>query len=400
MLSNIKPFLDKMNAKTTLKQAFDAGKIYLSMKNSGGKELRRYPKIHDVDVKKDYTQFVFTLPNGFDPKEMKKKEYAFQQVFGPHIEMKGDIKKFTLEVHKMGMPTKFDYKYEEIRNVINPGKLPIVCGKDRYGKVIWYDMRDLPHILIGGATGSGKSTQLRQLLTTLILTLNPTELELYLADCKKAEFHIFRNIEHVKANVVQTKHIVKMLNHVSEEMDKRSDLLDVFGVAHIDDLPNDRKKPYMVVCIDEFVMLRNERTIMNKLVELTALGRALGIFVILSMQRPVKDVIDTTIRSNLNVAMGFRVRDAIESRVMNTPGAEKINVPGRFYMDTNGDMTEIQSPLLELEEAKKLLEPFKVAPTEVKEVFDDEEQKEPEKQITGSQEFLTYDDVFGKDEGE
>lgn len=395
MLSNIKPFINKMNAKTILKQAFDAGKIYLSSKNSGGKEIRRYPKIHDVQIKTDFTRYIFTLPNGFDPKEMKKKEFAFQQVFGPHIELKGEIKKFILEAYKTGMPTEFKYNYEEIRNVINPGKLPIVCGKDRYGKIIWYDMRDLPHILIGGATGSGKSTQLRQLLTTLILTLKPEQLELYLADCKKAEFHIFRNIEHVKANVVQTKHITKMLDHVSKEMDKRSDLLDIFGVAHIDDLPAEHKKPYMVVCIDEFVMLRNEKTIMSKLVELTALGRALGIFVILSMQRPVKDVIDTTIRSNLNVAMGFRVRDAIESRVMNTPGAEKITVPGRFYMDTNGDMTEIQSPLLELEAAKKLLEPFKVAPQEVKEVFAEEEvsEKEQPKQ-------LMYDDVFGKEENE
>lgn len=389
MLSNIKPFMDKLNAKNRLMQAFNAGEIYLSKKNSGGKEIRRYPKIHEVDPQKDFTRYIFTLPNGFDPKDIAKKEFAFKQVFGSNTELKGDIKKYVLEVYKKGMPTSFKYKYDEIRNVINPGKLPIVCGKDRHGQIVWYDMRDLPHILIGGATGSGKSTQLRQLLTTLILTLKPSELELYLADCKKAEFHIFRNIEHVKANVVLTKHIKDMLNHISKEMDERSNLLDVFGVAHIDDVPTDQKRPYLVLCIDEFVMLRKEQEIMNKLIELTALGRALGIFVILSMQRPVKDVLDTTIRSNLNVAMGFRVRDVIESRILNTPGAEKISVPGRFYMDTNGDMTEIQSPFLKLEEAKKLLEPFKVAPQDVKEVFEEETPKEEPKQ-------LTYEDVFGK----
>ncbi|MBO1515665.1 FtsK/SpoIIIE domain-containing protein [Metabacillus bambusae] len=392
MFSNIKPFINKMNAKTILKRAFDAGQIYLSARNNGGKELRRYPKIHNVDINQDFTRFVFTLPIGLDPKEISKKGFVFKQVFGPHIELTGEIKKYTLEVYKMGMEISFKYNFEEIRNVINPGKLPIVCGKNRHGQIIWYDMRDLPHILIGGATGSGKSTQLRQLLTTLIIKLKPSELELYLADCKKAEFHIFRNIEHVKGNVVLTKDIKKMLDHISTQMDERSNLLDVFGVAHIDDLPQDQKKPYIVLCIDEFVMLRKEANIMEKLIELTALGRALGIFVILSMQRPVKDVLDTTIRSNLNVAMGFKVRDKIESRVMNTPGSEDITVPGRFFMDTNGDMTEIQSPFLELEDAKKLLEPFKVAPQDVKEVFEEEPpQNDDTKQ-------LTYDDVFGDDD--
>ncbi|MED4399749.1 FtsK/SpoIIIE domain-containing protein [Metabacillus fastidiosus] len=287
------------------------------------------------------------------------------------------------------MPDIFKYDYRSIKEQIKTIKLPIICGADRYNNLVYYDMVEIPHILIGGATGSGKSTQLRQLLTTLILAKSPEELELYLADCKKAEFHIFRNVEHVKANVVQAKHIERMITSIIEEMDKRSDLLDVFNVAHIDDVPAEHRKSYIVLCIDEFVMLRKEKGIMENLIELTALGRALGIFVILSMQRPVKDVLDTTIRSNLNVAMGFKVRDKIESRILNTPGAEEITVKGRFYMDNNGDMTEVQSPLLTIEEAKKLLEPFKVAPKEAKEVYDSP---------VVENEVLTYDDVFGEEE--
>lgn len=380
MLRSIKRLVTKTNAKSTLLSAFNAGQIYLSKKNSGGKELRRYPKVHSVDIYDDSTRFVFTLPNGFDPKEISKKEYAFRQVFGRHLEMKGDLKRFVLTVYKSGMPTEFKYSYDEIKEAIKDAKLPIVCGKDRNGQLVTYDMRDIPHLLIGGATGSGKSTQLRQLLTTLILSLPPNKLELYLADCKKAEFHIFRNIEHVKANVVLERNITDMLAHIKTEMDARSDLLDVFGVAHIDDLPAEQRRPYIVCCIDEFVMLRNSKEIASKLIELTALGRALGIFVILSMQRPVKDVLDTTIRSNLNVAMGFRVRDAIESRVLNTPGSEKIDVPGRFYMDTNGIMSEIQSPLMSVDEAKKLLEPFRVAPSEAKDITEVVDKDEP-KQI-------------------
>ena len=380
MLTGIKRLLTKSNARTTLISAFNAVGIYLSMKNSGGKELRRYPKIHAVEPGEESTRFVFTLPNGFDPKDVAKKEFAFKQIFGRHIELKGDLKRYVLTVYKSGMPTEFKYRYDEIKEAISQSKLPIVCGKDRNGQLVVYDMRDIPHLLIGGATGSGKSTQLRQLLTTLIIALPPSKLQLYLADLKKAEFHIFRNVEHVKSNVTLTRHVESMLDYISEEMDRRSDLLDVFGVAHIDDLPTEQHKPYIVCCIDEFVMLRKNKEVMAKLIELTALGRALGIFVILSMQRPVKDVLDTTIRSNLNVAMGFRVRDAIESRVLNTPGSEKIDVPGRFYMDTNGIMSEIQSPLLGVEEAKRLLEPFRVAPTEAKDITETFSEEQP-KQI-------------------
>lgn len=384
---NIIGILTKINAKNTLKYAFRTAGIYASKRNSGGKEIRIYPKIHDVDINPERTRYVFTLPNGFDPKEVAKKEFTFRQVFGRSLELKGDLKRYVLTVYNAEMTKEFVYRYAEIKNVINTAKLPILCGKDRNGQIVWYDMRDLPHILIGGRTGSGKSTHLRQLLTTLILQMKPSDLELYLADCKKAEFHVFKNIEHVKANVVTKSAITQMLAHISNELEKRSDLLEVFGVAHIDDLPKEHKRPYIVLCIDEFVMLRREKDIMDKLIDLTALGRALGIFVILSMQRPVKDVIDTTARSNLNVAMGFRVRDAIEARVLSTPGSEKIDVVGRFYMDINGEMSEIQAPLMSLDECKKLLEPYRVAPSETKVVYEDVPEVNTE---------LLTDDIFGR----
>ncbi|MGG3799009.1 FtsK/SpoIIIE domain-containing protein [Metabacillus fastidiosus] len=383
-------WITKWKARSELMQVFNAGQVYLSKRNTGGKEIRRYPKIHEVNVQSEFTRYVFTLPNGLDPKDVAKKEYVFKQVLGSNIELKGEVKKYELTIYKSSMPTSFKYNYDLIGNDIKSFRVPIYCGVDRNGQYIYYDMAKIPHLLIGGRTGWGKSTQLRQLLTTLILSRSPEQLELYLGDCKKAEFHVFRNLAHVKANVVRAGDIRKMLKYLKSEMDRRSDLTDVFGVSHIDDLPADQKFPYLVLCIDEFVMLRKENDIMESLIDLTAMGRALGILCILSMQRPVSTVIDTTARSNLNVAMGFSVRDAIESRVLCTPGAEKISVKGRFYMDINGDMSEIQAPFLELEKAKKLLEPFKVAPQEAKEIFNDAPSTNDVKE-------LTYHDVFGDD---
>lgn len=114
-----------------------------------------------------------------------------------------------------------------------------------------------------------------------------------------------------------------MLKHIKKELDERSDLTEVFEVSHVDELPAEHRRPYIVVAIDEFVMLRKDEFIMEVLTELVAIGRTLGVFAILSMQRPNAKVIDPTVRANLTVCMGIKLRDKIEARIVNTPNAEK-----------------------------------------------------------------------------
>ena len=151
---------------------------------------------------------------------------------------------------------------------------------------------------------------------------------------------------------------------------------NLFEVSHVDQLPVEHRRPYLVVCIDEFIMLRKDEAIMDILTEIVAIGRTLGVFVILSMQRPNGKVLDTTIRANLTVSMGFKLRDKVESRIVNTPGAEEIEVSGRFFMNSD-KLYELQAPYLEMTKAKILLHPFMVAKDHVKEVFS-ESTKSPE----------------------
>jgi DNA segregation ATPase FtsK/SpoIIIE, S-DNA-T family len=238
-----------------------------------------------------------------------------------------------------------------------------------------------PHILIAGETGSGKSTQLRSILTTWIMSKKPSELELYLGDCKKSEFHIFRKVDHVKCVFSNAKDIKKMLLHVKKELELRSDLTEMFEVGHVDDLPKEQKRPYIVVCIDEFVLLRKDETIMEILIDIVCVGRTLGVFAVLSMQRPNAKTLDTTIRSQCTVAMGFSMRDKIESTMVNTPGAEKIVDPGYFIMNAD-KLYDLQAPYLELDKAKELLNPYYVM-------------KEPTKEAQPKQsEPLKESDVF------
>src|SRR5690606_36990672 len=350
----------KLQSRRKLIKTFDSAGLYLKFGDN-----RIYPRIRSVKCTDDSTEFVFTLPNGLDPAIIRKNYFAFVQHFGKSIELDGEYKRFTLSI-RTKKPASLTYNFDEIQPIISEHKLGVICGIDRGGQYVSFDMTKQPHILIAGETGSGKSTQLRSILTTLIKAKRPNELELYLGDCKKSEFHIFKKVEHVKCVLSSGRDIARMLKHIKKELDERSDLTEVFEVSHIDDIPIEHKRHYIVVCIDEFVMLRKDESVMEILTEFVAIGRTLGVFAILSMQRPNSGVLDTTIRANLSVSMGFKLRDKVEARIVNTPNAEKLETSGRFIMNSD-KLYELQAPYLEQEDAKKLLEPFMVS-KEAKEI--------------------------------
>lgn len=376
----IREFLYKSKAKGELIKAFRSAGLHKTYKSKGGNERTIFPQIHDIHLDKvnKTLRYTFTLLNGMDPKDVAKKEFVFRQHFGRSISLEGDLKKYVLTIYATSMPKELPYKVAGVREAVLPFTLGIICGKDRNGQYVAFDLLKQPHILIAGETGSGKSTQLRSILTTLILTKKPSELKLYLGDCKKSEFHIFRKVEHVQCVLSSAKDIGRMLRTIKKELDERSDLTEVFEVSHIDDLPSDQRRPYLVVCIDEFVMLRKDEEIMDILTELVAIGRTLGVFAVLSMQRPNAKVLDTTIRANLTVSMGFKLRDVIESRIVNAPGAEAIETSGRFIMNSN-KLYELQAPYLTIDKAKELLNPFVIAKGPVKEVTPEEP---PVKELT------------------
>lgn len=363
-------------ARKNLIKAFRNGTIY---KMIGSDERKIFPKIHSVSITDHSTKYTFTLPTGLNPDLLKKNFFAFQQVFGKNVLLEGEIKTFALTVQK-SVKKDLIYNFDEIKKEIAEYRLGVICGQNLSGKYISFDLTERPHILIAGETGSGKSTQLRSILTTLIMTKRPEELQLYLGDCKRQEFHIFRRVEHVQCVYSKANDIRNMLAKIRTEMETRSNMTEAFEVGHIDDLPKNKRLPYIIVCIDEFVMLRKDEEIMDILTEIVAIGRTLGVFAILSMQRPNAKVLDTTVRANLTVSMGFKLRDAIESRIANTPNAEKIEKSGRFIMNSD-KVYEIQAPYLVMDEAKKLLNPFYVSKGPVKEVKPEEPQKLTEKDV-------------------
>jgi DNA segregation ATPase FtsK/SpoIIIE, S-DNA-T family len=355
-------FIMKRIAKKRLKNAFSIAGLYYSTKWNG-QTVRNFPHILDVRFYPDKTVYVFRLSHGTDPKELQKKEFVFRSMFGELIEFKGTTK-VSLTVYKTVHNGTFEYKFEELEEVMKSHKLPIIAGKDINGKFYCYDMTTNPHLLIAGETGSGKSVMLRAVLTSLIQHKRQG-LQLYLADLKRSEFHLFRNVDIVKSVLTDKKDVSKCVKWFHKELEKRGDLLDAHELSHVDELPKDKRVDYLVLCIDEFSILRDLKDTMEQLTDLTALGRALGIYVILSTQRPDRKVIDGLMKANLTVRYAFRHADKLNSRITLGDGAKADasmideEDKGKFFMRFSG-CHYLQSPFLDVQEAKTILEEYKV----------------------------------------
>ena len=154
----IKEWLYKKSLKHQMIEVFQKAGLYIEHQTRGGK-VPIYPKIHAVTSSNQCVQYVFTLPNGLDPKIIEKKWFCFQQILGRNVAIEGDIKKFVLHVfHSDGGLKPYNYSYKQWQPLVKEYRLPIVVGRDQFGKMITYDMVDAntPHLLIAGETGSGK----------------------------------------------------------------------------------------------------------------------------------------------------------------------------------------------------------------------------------------------------
>lgn len=353
---NLKEWLSKRILKHKLMYTFEKAGIFMSHNN-----IRIYPMIRDINKQDGNIRYTFTLPVGVNPKVIEDKFYCFKQVFGRNLEVSGDVKLFKLVVYNSDSDLKsYNYRYKDYVSSLSKYKIPIVLGNDRNGERVIYDMTDsnTPHLLIAGETGSGKSSMVRVVLSTLIQYMPPEKLELYLGDLKNSEFHFLRRVKHVKQVCMDESEMQSMLSKVWTEVLERRKLMEKYEIDHIDQC--EEKKPYILVAIDEVGMLQGDKETMKLIEKISAVGRALGVFLMLSMQRPDAKVLDGKLKLNMTVRAGFKCDSAINSNIIGTPGSESLSNSGRMILKLNG-LKQVQAPYLELEKAKKIVEPYRLS---------------------------------------
>ncbi len=227
------------------------------------------------------------------------------------------------------------------------GKLPIALGEDVSGMPVVTDLTRMPHLLVAGATGSGKSVCMNSIITCLLLQKTPNELRLILVDPKRVELIDYNGVPHLlRPVVVETDKVVPVLKWVVKEMEDRYKKFEIAGVRNIDSYnnlnvsrPSLEKLPYIVVVIDELadMMMQAPEETERLICRLAQLARATGIHLIVATQRPSVDVITGLIKANFPTRISFAVTSQVDSRtILDSVGAEKLLGSGdMLFLPTN-----------------------------------------------------------------
>lgn len=214
----------------------------------------------------------------------------------------------------------------------NSSRLQVALGKDVAGVAKYADLAKMPHLLIGGATNSGKSIGLASIIMSLIVRHTPKEVRLVMIDPKRVELSLFEGLPHLMCPVVKdVKEAAGVLRAVWREMDKRYDMFSEKQVRNIDGWNSkadpDEKLPYIVVIIDELadLMIQCRAEVETSICRLAQLARATGIHLVIATQRPSVDVITGTIKANIASRIAFAVSSQVDSRtILDSVGADKL----------------------------------------------------------------------------
>ncbi len=257
-------------------------------------------------------------------------------------------------------------------------ELPIVLGKTISNEVFVTDLAKMPHLLMAGATGQGKSVGLNIILTSLLYKKHPAELKLVLVDPKKVELTLFNRIEKhflamlpnsEEAIITDTKKVVHTLNSLCIEMDIRYGLLKDAACRNIKEYnekftkrmlnPNEghRYLPYIVLVIDELadLMMTAGKEVETPIARLAQLARAIGIHLIVATQRPSVNVITGIIKANFPARLSFKVASKVDSRtILDTGGADQLIGQGDMLLSNGSDIIRLQCAFVATDEVEKI----------------------------------------------
>ncbi len=256
--------------------------------------------------------------------------------------------------------------------------LPMVLGSTVSNDVFVADLTKMPHLLVAGATGQGKSVGLNAIIASLLYKKGPSELKFVLIDPKKVEFSLYASLEKYffakvegedKAIITDTAKVVQTLNSLVQEMENRYLVLEEVGERKLEDYNRRWRKelrhkmnekgefyqymPYIVVIVDEFsdLIMTAGKEVETPIVRIAQKARAVGIHMIIATQRPSSNVITGLIKANFPGRIAFRVSQLVDSRIiLDHPGAQQLIGRGDMLFSANGEITRLQCPFIDTPE--------------------------------------------------
>lgn len=289
-----------------------------------------------------------------------------------------------LIVFEIPQATKKTIDLLPLLNEKRPESLPLLLGVDTWGAPVWGDLSQMPHLLVAGTTGSGKSVALNCFLISLIKNKTPEELKLLIIDPKRVEFVQYRDSGFLLQNpIIEEYDALAALDCLIEEMERRYCLLESESCRNIVEL---RQKginlPFIVCVVDEFadLVLTAGRSAEKKIQSLAQKARACGIHLIIATQRPSVDVITGVIKANFPARIAYKVSSGFDSKtILDQTGAE--NLTGRgdsFYLEAGKELKRVHCAYICDEDINKILAPFKreslpkIASKKESKIFDEE----------------------------
>ena len=266
-------------------------------------------------------------------------------------------------------------------------ELPVALGKTILGEVFAFDLVKMPHLLVAGATGQGKSVGLNAILTSLLYKKHPAELKIVMVDPKKVELTPYNKIvRHFLAKlpeaeepiITDTQKVIYTLKSLCIEMDSRYDLLQIAGARNVQEyndkfvnrrlnpLKGHKYMPYILLAIDEFadLIMTAGREVEEPIARLAQLARATGIHLIIATQRPTTNIITGNIKANFPARIAFRVTSMIDSRtILDTTGANQLIGRGDMLVSTGGgDLIRVQCAFVDTPEVDRVTDFIKHQP--------------------------------------
>jgi len=258
--------------------------------------------------------------------------------------------------------------------------LPVVFGKTISNEIFAVDLSTLPHLLMAGATGQGKSVGINIIIASLLYKKHPSQLKFVMVDPKKVELSLYNKIERhflaklpdsTDAIITDSKKVVFTLNSLCIEMDQRYSLLTKASVRHLKEYnkkfverklnPNEghRFLPYIVVIIDELadLMMQAGKEIETPIARLAQLARAIGIHLVVATQRPSVNVITGIIKANFPARLSFKVMSKIDSRtILDAGGADQLIGKGDMLFSHGSDLVRLQCAFIDTGEAERIVD--------------------------------------------